>query len=252
VISGLIVATFIDFEHYIIPDEITIGGMVVGFICSLVVPALHRQVTLTGVIKESLLGIGVGAGLIYLILRLGKWAFGRQRLELEGETRIIFTETALRLPDKELTYEDVFYRASDVIALHASTLELVDRCYKDVLVKLSPASLQIGEEKLNPEEVPHMEAETAEIVLPREAMGLGDVKFMGAIGAFLGWKAVVFSLVVSSFIGAMVGLVLIILRQRAFSSRLPYGPYIAIAAVIWIFAGPDLVAWYKGLLSFGK
>jgi leader peptidase (prepilin peptidase)/N-methyltransferase len=113
---------------------------------------------------------------------------------------------------------------------------------------LSPALLQIGEERLNPEEVPHLEAVSTEIVLPREAMGLGDVKFMGGIGAFLGWKAVIFSLVVSSFIGAMVGVALIVLRKRAFSSRLPYGPYIAMAAALWVFAGPELVEWYKHLM----
>jgi len=153
------------------------------------------------------------------------------------------------LPDREIPWEDLFYRQSDVIALQARTVELIDRCYKDVLVKLSPALLQIGEEKLNPEEVPHLEAVSAEIVLPREAMGLGDVKFMGGIGAFLGWKAVIFSLVVSSFIGALVGVALIVLRKRAFSSRLPYGPYIAMAAVLWVFAGPELVEWYKHLMT---
>ena len=87
-----------------------------------------------------------------------------------------------------------------------------------------------------------------EIVLPREAMGLGDVKFMGAIGAFLGWPAVIFSLAISSLIGAVVGLTLVISGKRALSSRLPYGPYIALAATLWIFAGHDLVAWYVGLV----
>ena len=119
----------------------------------------------------------------------------------------------------------------------ARTVELVDRCYKDVLVRLSPATLQIGDEKLDPEQVPHLEAVSTEIVLPREAMGLGDVKFMAAIGAFLGWPAVLFSLAISSVIGAAVGITLIVLRKQAWSSRLPYGPYIALAAVIWIFGG---------------
>ena len=83
---------------------------------------------------------------------------------------------------------------------------------------------------MNPDDVPYLEAVSAEIVLPREAMGLGDVKFMAAIGAFIGWQGVVFSLMVSSMIGAVVGVALIILRRREWSSRMPYGPYIALAA----------------------
>ena len=62
---------------------------------------------------------------------------------------------------------------------------------------------------LDPEQVPYLEATTGEVILPREAMGLGDVKFMAAIGAFLGWPGVVFSLGVSSLIGSVVGVRLI-------------------------------------------
>src|SRR5262252_10542102 len=47
-LAGLIVATFIDFEHFIIPDEITFGGMVLGFLCSYLVPSLQGQSSLTG------------------------------------------------------------------------------------------------------------------------------------------------------------------------------------------------------------
>ena len=244
-LAGLIAATFIDFEHFIIPDEITIGGMVVGFILSVVVPQLHGApdaVSLTESIKHSLLGMGVGAGLIYAILRAGKLMFGRQKVALPADTRIIFGETAVLLPDKEIPYEELFYRKSDVIVLKARTVEVVDRCYWGVEVRLSPERLRIGDEEFNPEEVKHLEAVSAEIVLPREAMGFGDVKFMGAIGAFLGWQATIFSLMVSSMIGAAVGVALIVVQKRQLSSRLPYGPYIALAAVIWLFWGPAIWA----------
>ena len=236
-LSGLVAATFIDFEHFIIPDEITLGGMGAGVLCSFLLPSLHGEKSFTGGLQQSILGLAAGAGMIYAILRLGKLLFGRQRLALPGEVKIVFSETCVHLPDKEIPYEELFYRPSDVIALEARTVELIDRCYKNVLVRLTPRSLQIGDAKFDPETVPHMEAMSAEIVLPREAMGLGDVKFMAAIGAFLGWQSVVWSLMVSSIIGSFVGVALILARRREWSSRLPYGPYIALAAAIWVFGG---------------
>ncbi len=247
-LAGLIIATFIDFEHFIIPDQITIGGIVAGCVASLLVPAVQHQSTVIAALKASLIGMAVGAGVIYLILRGGKLVFGREKLKLAGETRIVFGETALHLPDRQVLYGDIFYRESDTVRFQARILELVDRCYEDVEVRLSRGKLQIGNEELDPEKVPHMEATVSELVLPREAMGLGDVKFMAAIGAFLGWRAVIFSLVVSSLIGSLVGVTLVLLGRRALSSRLPYGPYIAMAAALWVFAGLELVQWYQHVL----
>jgi len=241
ILAGFIVATFIDFEHFIIPDEITLGGMVVGFLCSFALPALHGVETRAQALQQSFWGIAVGGGLIYGILRFGKLLFGRQNFKLAPGSKIIFTETALHLPDKEIPYEEIFYRKSDAVVLKARMIELPDRCYPSAALRLTPAKLQIGEETFNPEEVPYLEALTDEIVIPREAMGFGDVKFMGAIGAFLGWKAVVFSLMASAMLGSVVGIALIALRRREWSSRLPYGPYIAVAATFWIFGGKELV-----------
>ncbi|MGO9784879.1 MAG: hypothetical protein ACLPQY_34765 [Streptosporangiaceae bacterium] len=55
--------------------------------------------------------------------------------------------------------------------------------------------------------------------------------------SFLGWPGVVFSLALSAVIGSLVGIALIAVNKRNWSSRMPYGPYIAVAAVIWIFGG---------------
>lgn len=88
-LSGLIVATFVDFEYRIIPDEISVGGIVVGFICSILVPALHVQ----GIDPQatwwmahlksagySLLGILVGGGTIYLMGVLGDFLFKKESM----------------------------------------------------------------------------------------------------------------------------------------------------------------------------
>jgi leader peptidase (prepilin peptidase) / N-methyltransferase len=243
-LAGLVVATFIDFEHFIIPDEITLGGVVVGVAASVALPSLQGAAFHGVAILRSLLGAAIGAGVVYSILRLGKLLFGRHRLKLPEGTKIIFSETSLRLPDREIPYEDLFYRKSDTIVLRAETVELIDRGYKDTIVRLALRSglLQIGDEKIDAGDVMHLEAVGAEVVLPREAMGLGDVKFMAAIGAFLGWPGAMFSLLFSSLIGATVGVILILMRKREWSSRMPYGPYLALAAAVWVFDGKDLIA----------
>jgi leader peptidase (prepilin peptidase)/N-methyltransferase len=89
-----------------------------------------------------------------------------------------------------------------------------------------------------------MEAVTDHMIMPREAMGLGDVKFMAAIGAFLGWEAVVFTLVVASMIGAFYGAAMVALKKQDWSGRLYFGPFLALAATLWIFAGPEIVRGY--------
>jgi leader peptidase (prepilin peptidase)/N-methyltransferase len=98
-----------------------------------------------------------------------------------------------------------------------------------------------------------MEAVSEEIVVPREAMGLGDVKFMAAIGAFLGWRSVLVTLMISSVVGSVIGLTAIALGKREWSARLPYGPYIAIGAAICVFWGADLAKlwdwWMTGRLG---
>ncbi len=251
---GFIIATFIDMEHFIIPDEITLGGIVVGFLASTAVPILHgldvngAVLSRPEAMKESALGIAVGGGLIYGILRAGKLMFGQRRVTLAEESRLVFTETELHLPAETVPFEEIFYRKSDTVTLHAKQLELVDRCYANVDVRLSQAGLEVGEERLDPETVHHLEVVTDNVVLPREAMGFGDVKFMAAIGAFVGWQGVIFTLTVSALIGSAVGVTTILLGRRDWSSRIPYGPYIALAATLWVFFGEAMTGWWFSVL----
>jgi len=79
-------------------------------------------------------------------------------------------------------------------------------------------------------------------IFKKDAMGFGDVKLLGALGALLGWQAVLFCIVVSSFIGSFVGIGLVAAGRREWQSRIPYGPFIALAAGVWILGGAD--AWH--------
>jgi leader peptidase (prepilin peptidase)/N-methyltransferase len=80
-----------------------------------------------------------------------------------------------------------------------------------------------------------------------EAMGLGDVKMLAMIGAFLGWRQVWLVLLLASLAGAVVGLVLTASGRRSMQSRLPFGTFLALAALLASLAGESLVGWY---LSF--
>lgn len=242
VLAGLITATFIDFEHFIIPDQITLGGVAVGFIVSAGLPALHHVTRPADSLMASGLGILVGAGSVFAVLQLGKLLFGKVRVPLEEGESATFTESALHLPGEVAPFEEIFFRNSDTIRLHAKRLELVDRCHMNIDVALSPKRLLIGDESFDPETVPFIKVESDELIIPREAMGFGDVKFMAAIGAFVGWQGALFSLMASAVVGAVVGVGLIAIGRRDWSARLPYGPYISLAAVIWIFFGLRILA----------
>ncbi len=79
-----------------------------------------------------------------------------------------------------------------------------------------------------------------------EGMGMGDVKMLAMIGAFLGWKAVLVTLVLSSFSGAIIGLLLMAVQRGNMKFALPFGTFLAIGALIAMLVGDPLVAWYTG------
>ena len=81
-----------------------------------------------------------------------------------------------------------------------------------------------------------------------EGMGMGDVKMLAMVGAFLGWKAVLVTLVLSSFSGAIIGVMLLIAQRGGMKFALPFGTFLAIGTLIAMFAGDPIAAWYAGFL----
>jgi len=78
-----------------------------------------------------------------------------------------------------------------------------------------------------------------------EAMGHGDFKLLAAIGAWLGWQAILGTVLVSSFLGAIAGIVVMVATGQGFQARLRFGPYLALAGVLFLFWGGRL----NGLLN---
>ena len=147
--AALVVITFIDVDHQIIPDVISLPGILLGLLFS----ALSPQVTF----RESLIGAGLGAGVL-LTVALGYWA-----------------------------------------------------------------------------------------VTKREGMGGGDIKLLAMIGAFLGWRAIPFTLLVASCTGSVIGIATMIRRRADTKLALPFGPFLAFGAGCYLFIGEPLIAWYLGL-----
>ena len=78
----------------------------------------------------------------------------------------------------------------------------------------------------------------------REGMGLGDVKLLAMIGAFLGWKSVILTILLSSLIGSLAGIILILVKGKDFKYAIPYGPFLSLGAAISLFYGERMLAWY--------
>jgi leader peptidase (prepilin peptidase)/N-methyltransferase len=81
----------------------------------------------------------------------------------------------------------------------------------------------------------------------KEGMGYGDFKLLAAIGAWLGWKALPLVILLSSLVGAIVGIGLIVARRQGKDVPIPFGPYLVAAGLIAMFWGPALTERYLDL-----
>ena len=162
-IYSLIVITFIDLEHMIIPNAITIPGAIAGLIYNALITDWERSRDL-----------------------LGRFSFG-----LENFFGIL----------NEVPFLDSVFG----LVIGGGVLFLIAFLY--VLVRKT------------------------------EGMGMGDVKLLAMIGAFLGWQGVVFVMLASSILGTVTGLSIIFYKKGNLKYALPFGPFLSLAAVIYVFTG---------------
>ena len=147
--SSLVVITFIDLEHRIIPDVISLPGIIVGFVSSFFLPWLSWQ--------SSLIGILAGGGSL-------------------------------------LTVAFIY-----------------------------------------------------QLVTKKEGMGGGDIKLLAMMGAFLGWKAVPFIIFASSLAGSVIGITLMLVQKKDSKLAIPFGPFLAFGAILYVFFGKEIIHWYLNI-----
>jgi leader peptidase (prepilin peptidase)/N-methyltransferase len=255
VASLLIAATFIDFDHFIIPDSITLGGTAAGLVASLAVPALHGQTLWWRGGLQSLLGAAVGFGLLWLIVLMGKMLFGKIHHRFDEPSEFEISQPGgeeapimIRLGEHSYEWGDVFFRKWDRLEMETVELFLDDEPRPFKSFRVLGDALEIDGARVELESVKKVSGRILSAVVPREAMGFGDVKFMAMIGAFLGWQAAVFAIFAASVVGAVVGLLQKGLFREQWSRPLPFGPYLALGAFLWIFTGASIWFWYVDLL----
>jgi len=147
-VSALVVITFIDLDHQIIPDVISLPGIIIGFGCSFMLPWLSWQ--------DSLYGVLLGGGSLYAV------------------------------------------------------------------------------------------AAGYELLTKKQGMGGGDIKLLAMLGAFLGWKAVLPIVFLSSLAGTLIGVPLILFKGENGRLAIPFGPFLAFASIVYLFWGPMIIEWYLG------
>lgn len=81
-----------------------------------------------------------------------------------------------------------------------------------------------------------------------EAMGFGDVKLMGMVGSFLGWKNDILTIMLAALAGSIVGGALIVLKKHEMDKVIPFGPFLVAGALVSAFYGQDIILWYLGLI----
>lgn len=245
-VSLLIIATFIDLEHLLIPDEITLGGVLLGLGSSFFLPELMGVQSHFLALFYSLMSALVAYLLLWIILELGKKAFGKKCLRWEEPQLLeLFKKEntfSLRIGEELLPLEELFSRSSDRIVAEAKVLTVAQKEYRLQKMTITLEGVSIPDHTWSLEEALPLQAMVKQISLPQEAMGLGDVKFLACIAAFLGMKGMLFSLFGGSIIGAITGSIILLATRGRLGRTLPFGPYLALGALLWLLFG-ETIAW---------
>lgn len=149
--SALLVVSYIDLDYQIIPDAITLPGMVLGVVAAVLALPIG--------LLDSILGLLLGGGVLFVLAWASPYLFGK------------------------------------------------------------------------------------------EGMGGGDIKLLAMIGAFLGWKPVLLTMLLGAILGAIVGVALIALKVLRRDQYLPFGPFLACGAIISMFFHQQLFSWYIGFMT---
>ncbi|MFC1594583.1 prepilin peptidase [Candidatus Omnitrophota bacterium] len=239
---GLIIATFVDIEHRIIPDEISVGGIGVGIALGVFHMMPENNLGNLPAAVISLLGALVGVGMICLVriifsyiqqLVTGKGYEDEQGEESEEvNMKELFREILILIPGAVIGW----YGFGFVVSLmQGASFHLIG--FLNALIGASVGASAI-----------YLTAIFGDILFRKESMGGGDIKLLAAIGAFLGWQQVLITFLIAPFFGAVVGIVIKIVKK---TSLIPYGPFLSMAALLVLFWYNEIIELWNSWLTRG-
>ncbi len=220
-LSCFIVATFVDFEHRIIPDEVSVGGMCVGFLLSCFIPELHQLSDQALVVGQLSMRIIVLACLVVhsLDFLLHK-----------------------RTPDRE--DKILFFLIIGLLILQWAGMMFLEKIAPSAkiwpYIRSADASL-IG--LLFGGGMIYAMGLIGDVIFRKESMGGGDVKLVALMGAFLGWKVAFLTFFLAPFAGAIYG---IAEKIRTKDSAIAYGPFLVLGCLVSMFYGDQIITWILG------
>lgn len=255
-VSLMIAATFIDIDHFIIPDELTKGGTVAGLVFSFALPGLIGEESHWMGLLWSVVGAVSGYVILRLVLEAGKLVFGKQELKFDPPADFLWTrhgdDAEFAVGDEKMLWSDTFARPSDQLVMQTEAPRVDEKALdssEGTTLRFFYDRLILPGREVQLDNLATISGKVRSIVKPREAMGFGDLKFIACIGAFLGWKAMLFTIGSASLIGSVAGVSLMLAGRRDASGRIPFGPYLALGALLWILTGPELLAWYSSFFQ---
>ncbi len=253
----LVVVSFIDAEHLIIPTGMTWAGALVGWVGCAVWPQMAALGGgagnwLAGV-QHGALGWGVGFVGLWLVVELGKLAFGKKSLQFSAPVAWYLKEPVgendpmcFVIDGEEIAWWDIFARKSDRLVVTSTEIVVDGESLGGGPLSIRELEIELPDGTVRRlARMKSLAGMATSAVIPREAMGMGDVHLLGMIGAFFGWSGVVFTL----FSASIFAIVAALIGRIGFGKQLPFGPFLALGAAAWVFGGWHVWAWYLALLG---
>ena len=258
VLMALLVSiTFIDAEHLIIPSSLTWAGSVIGLGACAVWPQMPMLAGEAGSwlegLKQGTLGWIAGFIGLWLVVELGKLAFGKKALKFEKPVAWSLKEPendqdpmCFVIDGEEIPWWDIFSRKSDRLAVVTTEINVDGEPSGGGELFIRELEIQMPDGTVVPlAKLKSLDGMATSTVIPREAMGMGDVHLLGMIGAFFGWTGVFFSL----FAASVFAIIAAVIGRIGFGKQLPFGPFLAMGALAWLCGAWKLWAWYMNVLG---